>query len=66
MIDLDEEALARAARELGTKTKKETVNAALSFVASRRDRIERILDHPYALGVGPDITDLSIMSAARR
>jgi Arc/MetJ family transcription regulator len=66
MIDIDDEALDRAARELGTTTKKETVNAALAFVAERRHRIEQLLDDPYALGVGPDITDPEIMRQARR
>jgi Arc/MetJ family transcription regulator len=66
MIDLDDEALELAARELGTTTKKDTVNAALQFVASRRRRIEQLLDDPYALGVGPDIADPDIMRTARR
>ncbi len=44
----------------------DTVNAALEFVASRRRRIEQLLDDPYALGVGPDIGDPEIMRAARR
>ncbi|MFS4109360.1 MULTISPECIES: type II toxin-antitoxin system VapB family antitoxin [Streptomyces] len=38
VIDLDDEALAEAARLLGTTTKKETVNAALREVADRRRR----------------------------
>jgi Arc/MetJ family transcription regulator len=66
MIDLDDEALELAAKELGTTTKKDTVNAALHFVASRRRRIEQLLDDPYAFGVGPDITDPDIMRTARR
>jgi len=66
MIDLNDEALDLAAKELGTTTKKDTVNAALEFVASRRRRIERLLDDPYALGVGPDISDPDIMRTARR
>ena len=66
MIDLDDEALALAARELGTTTKKDTVNAALSFVAQRRRRIEQLFDEPQALGVGPDIGDQEIMRQARR
>jgi Arc/MetJ family transcription regulator len=66
MIDLNDEALELAARELGTSTKKDTVNAALQFVASRRQRIEQLLDDPYALGVGPDIADAEIMRQARR
>lgn len=66
VIDLDDEALELAAKELGTTTKKDTVNAALAFVASRRRRIEQLLDDPYAHGVGPDITDPDIMRTARR
>jgi len=66
MIDLNDEALALAAKELGTTTKKDTVNAALNFVASRRRRIEQLLDDPYALGVGPDITNPGVMRQARR
>lgn len=66
MIDLDDDALERAARELGTTTKKDTVNAALQFVANRRRRVEHLLDDPYSFGVGPDITDPEIMRQARR
>jgi Arc/MetJ family transcription regulator len=66
VIDVDDEALALAARELGTTTKKDTVNAALAFVANRRRRIDQLLDDPFALGVGPDITDPEIMRQARR
>lgn len=39
VIDIDDEALAAAAAELGTKTKVDTVNAALREIASRRLRI---------------------------
>ncbi|HEY2688863.1 MAG TPA: type II toxin-antitoxin system VapB family antitoxin [Streptosporangiaceae bacterium] len=66
MVDLDDEALALAAKELGTTTKKDTVNAALRFVAQRRRRIEQLLDDPHALGLGPDIGDPEIMRQARR
>ncbi len=66
MIDVDDEALALAATELGTKTKQDTVNAALNFVADRRRRNEQLLDDPFALGVGPDITDPEVMRCARR
>ncbi len=66
MIDIDDEVLELAAKELGTATKKDTVNAALAFVANRRRRIEKLLDDPYTLGVGPDITDPEIMRQARR
>ncbi|MFW5420699.1 type II toxin-antitoxin system VapB family antitoxin [Nocardiopsis sp. CNT-189] len=36
VLDLDDEALAIAAEELGTKTKVETVNRALAEIAARR------------------------------
>ena len=40
VIDLDDELLAIAAKELGTSTKKDTVNAALrEVIASRRRAI---------------------------
>ena len=66
MIDLNDDDLALAAKELGTTTKKDTVNAALNFVATRRRRIEQLLNYPYALGVGPDITNPEVMRQARR
>jgi Arc/MetJ family transcription regulator len=66
MIDLDDEALTLAARELGTTTKKDTVNAALEFVAGRRRRIEQLLGDPLAFGLGPDISDPDVMRQARR
>lgn len=65
MIDLDDEALTLAAKELGTTTKKDTVNAALRFVAERRRRVEEILNDPYGFGVGPDIGDSEVMRGAR-
>ena len=61
VIDLKHEALALAAKELGSSTKKATVNAALEFVANRRRRIEQLLGDPFALGVGLDITDREVM-----
>jgi Arc/MetJ family transcription regulator len=66
VIDLDEDALALAAAELGTVTKKDTVNASLAFVAERRRRVELLLADPYGLGVGPDIGDAEVMRQARR
>jgi Arc/MetJ family transcription regulator len=66
VIDLNDEALALAAKELGTTTKKDTVNAALEFVARRRRRIEALLDDPRAFGVGSDIADPEVMQQARR
>ncbi|MEV5499784.1 type II toxin-antitoxin system VapB family antitoxin [Nonomuraea fuscirosea] len=42
VIDLDDEALAEAARLLGTATKKDTVNTALREVVERRGRAEAV------------------------
>lgn len=66
MIDLDQDALEAAARELGTTTKKDTVNAALQFVAERPKRIARVLNSPLRFGAGSDITNPDIMKDARR
>ncbi len=66
MIDIDDGALAAAARELGTATKKDTVNAALAYVAGRSGRVATLLDGPYRFGIGEDIGDPEIMAAARR
>jgi Arc/MetJ family transcription regulator len=66
VIDLNDEALALAAKELGTRTKRDTVNAALEFVAQRRQRLDALLDDPTAFGVGPDIADPDVMRDARR
>lgn len=42
VIDLDEDLLDRARRELGTTTKKETIHEALRLVAERSARLEAI------------------------
>jgi Arc/MetJ family transcription regulator len=45
LVDIDEEALGDAKRELGTRTIKDTVNLALRRAgARRRDEVERQLD----------------------
>jgi Arc/MetJ family transcription regulator len=41
-IEIDEDALAKAAEVLGTKTKKDTVNAALREVGQRLDRLRAL------------------------
>lgn len=66
VIDLDEENLALAQAELGTATKKDTVNAALKYVAERRKRARTITGSSRLLGWGEDITDPDIMKDARR
>ncbi|WP_370063373.1 type II toxin-antitoxin system VapB family antitoxin [Streptacidiphilus sp. MAP5-3] len=48
LIDLDDEALAFAAEALGTRTKKDTVNAALREVGARARR-ERALEQMIRL-----------------
>lgn len=42
VIDLDDEALAEAARHLGTTTKKDTVNAALREINDRQRRADAV------------------------
>ncbi|MEU3722567.1 type II toxin-antitoxin system VapB family antitoxin [Streptomyces sp. NPDC031705] len=41
-MEVDDEALAEAAAILGTRSKKDTVNAALHEVARRRKRLEAL------------------------
>ncbi|MEU6581911.1 hypothetical protein [Nocardia sp. NPDC046763] len=53
MIELEEISLAPAAAELGTTTVDDTVNAALWFVAQRKERIERLLKDPTGIGGFP-------------
>ncbi|MFI1563796.1 type II toxin-antitoxin system VapB family antitoxin [Streptomyces sp. NPDC020490] len=48
VIDLDDEALEAAAKELGTTTKRDTVNTALREVTTRYRRL-RALDEGRAL-----------------
>lgn len=64
VIDLDDEQLDAAARELGTKTKVDTVNAALAYVAERRRRAE-VFDDPLVWG-SPDLADPQVRADARR
>ena len=42
VVDLDEDLLDRARRELGTTTKKDTIHAALRLVAERAARLDAI------------------------
>lgn len=50
VVDLDEDALAAAAAELGTTTKKDTINTALRMVASRRERAARVAAATHVFG----------------
>jgi Arc/MetJ family transcription regulator len=53
LVEVDDEALAEAAALLGTKTKKETVNAALAEVTKRRKRLAA-LDRLVEMGERSD------------
>jgi Arc/MetJ family transcription regulator len=44
LVDVDEEALAEAAAEYGTKTKKDTINTALRESVARRRRVRALND----------------------
>jgi Arc/MetJ family transcription regulator len=64
LIDIDEARLAAAQAELGTTTKKDTVNAALGEVvalAARRRDLARLLHNGL-----PDLADDATMAAAWR
>lgn len=63
-IDIDDERLAAAARELGTSSKVDTVNEALRFVAERRRRAAAF-DDPLVFG-SPDLADEKVRAEARR
>ncbi len=62
LIDVDEEYLAAAQQALHTKTKKDTVNAALRAVAAlaaRRRDLQRLVS-----GGLPDLEDEQVMRSA--
>jgi Arc/MetJ family transcription regulator len=62
LIDIDERYLAAARRELGTTTKKDTVNAALreiAALAARRRDLQRLTSRSL-----PDLEDEDVMRAA--
>ena len=55
VIDLDEDLLERARRELGTATKKDTIHEALRLVAERTARLGAIQE---LLAIDRDWTDI--------
>jgi Arc/MetJ family transcription regulator len=61
LIDIDEQFLAAAQRELGTTSKKDTVNAALREVAALAAR-RRDLQRLTSRGL-PDLEDEDVMRA---
>lgn len=64
LIDLDDELLAQAAEFLGTKTKKETVNGALSEYVKFKLRMN--FGERLASGGLPDLGDPELMAQAWR
>lgn len=63
VIDVDDESLAAAAKVLGTSTKVETVNRALSEIAARRSRLAFLDDLDEA---AVDLGDPEVMRHAWR
>ncbi|GAA0812614.1 type II toxin-antitoxin system VapB family antitoxin [Spirilliplanes yamanashiensis] len=65
LVDVDDDALAEAARLLGTKTKKDTVNTALRETADRLRRA-KAFDRLVEMGKAGDFDELLDKSARRR
>jgi Arc/MetJ family transcription regulator len=55
VVDLDEDLLNRARRELGTSTKKDTIHEALRLVAERGARLQAVQE---LMSVDRDWTDI--------
>lgn len=64
IIDIDEDLLGRAAELLETKTKRDTVNAALREVVARRARMAEL--ERLAGGALPDLGGPSVSAEAWR
>jgi hypothetical protein len=65
VIDIDDELLEAAAAELGTTTKRDTVNEALRQIAERKARANAIIGNKFFFG-GSDLGDPDVMRDARR
>jgi Arc/MetJ family transcription regulator len=63
LVDIDDDALAAAAAELGTATKVETVNRALAEVAARPRRLAAI---EHLRTAEDDLGDAKVMRGAWR
>jgi Arc/MetJ family transcription regulator len=50
VVEIDDEALAAASAELGTTTKKDTINTSLRLIASRRERAARVAAATHVFG----------------
>lgn len=64
LVDIDDELLAKAQELLGTKTKKDTVNAALRAAIQRASARELI--DLYGRGVLDDLSNPDVMARAWR
>jgi Arc/MetJ family transcription regulator len=61
VVDIDDEALARAAAELGTTTKRDTINSALRYVAERRERAAQYVAATHLFGDPKGLDDPEVM-----
>lgn len=66
VIDLDPELTAAAAKVLGTKTKKDTVHAALAAAVTEADRLAERRRRLLNSAGGPDLGDDEVMAGAWR
>lgn len=64
VIDLDDEALEAAAKELGTTTKRDTINTALREVTARYQRLRSLEDARELVAEGG--VDIDILLDKRR
>lgn len=66
VVDIDDEALAGAASELGTTTKRDTINTALRLIASRRDRAARVAAATHVFGDPSALDDPAVSAELTR
>lgn len=64
LVDVDPDLLTEVATILGTKTKKDTINAALAAIVAR-EKLNRHLEF-LASGGLPDLSDPDVMKGAWR
>jgi Arc/MetJ family transcription regulator len=66
VIDLDPELTEAAAKVLGTRTKKDTIHAALAAAVAEAERRAERRSRLLRSSGGPDLADESIMAGAWR
>jgi len=64
VIDLDPELTEAAAKVLGTRTKKDTVHAALAAAVAEAERRAKRRERLVNSAGGPDLADETVMSGA--